>query len=396
MKTGNKRIWLNIRISEYKKAAGRSIGFQRDNAIMILIERDYFLRDSFRQFNTRTDLDLRKDLKIYFINECSQDAGGLIREWFTILTEEFFSSKLGLFVRTQTPQVAYTININSDKHCEQHLNYFYFIGQILAKALFENIAIKAYLCRPLFKLLTNTQLKIEDLKYIDIELWKSVDFLIKNKVECELGNFTLTQKDPIDGKVNVVELKEGGKKIAITEENKNEFINLLWKYYLFDSVQSQCDKFIKGFFSLLHEEIIQALDGDELELFLCGDQKISLEDWKKHTKYKKPYNQQHQVILWFWEVLAQLTNAELERFLQFCTGSNKVPAEGFSGLTSNNGKKCQFVIEPKRSRHNGTDFIIAHTCFNKIELPMYGSMKKMKEAIKAIINSPACYKFSLE
>lgn len=396
LKTEDKRIWLNGQFNIAKKAVGRIIGFQRNDALMLLIERRNFLRDSFEQFKTRTDLDLRKDVKIHFIDELCQDAGGLIREWFTILIKELFTPKFGLFARTKTVQVAYTINMHSGKHRANHLEYFFFCGQVLAKALFENIPIKAYLCRPLFRMLAGMKVRKENLKYLDEELWQTVKFIRRNKVEGDVGSFVVSQTDPVDKESTMIELKENGSKTLITEQNKREFVKLLCKFYLKDSIEPQFEKLAEGFFSLTPKETVQILDSDELELFLCGDVKLSLEDWRANTKYTGLYNSNHQVIKWFWEVLSQLSLYELERFLQFCTGSNRVPAEGFSGLTSNNGKRCRFVIDSKSHKGDGTDFPVAHTCFNKIELPMYGCSREMQKFIKKIIHTPMCYQFSFE
>ena len=75
---------------------------------------------------------------------------------------------------------------------------------------------------------------------------------------------------------------------------------------------------------------LSVYDEDELELFLCGEEKINMEDWRNNTKYKGDYNNQNQVIVWFWKVIGDLDENRKRRFLQFCTGANRVPAEGFA------------------------------------------------------------------
>lgn len=51
------------------------------------------LRDSFEQFRTTDDFDLHKEIKIHYIDEVAQDAGGIMREWITELTKDLFSEK---------------------------------------------------------------------------------------------------------------------------------------------------------------------------------------------------------------------------------------------------------------------------------------------------------------
>ncbi len=396
--TEDKRLWFYSRIESSKRFAGRTSDFLSASPITILVERCNFLRDSFEQFRTTTDLDLRKEIKIHFIDEICQDAGGLIREWFSVLIQELFAASFGLFVRTNTPEFSYTINIHSDKYHPDHLEYFFFCGQILAKALFEKIPIKAYLSKFLLKRLTSSDVSYEDLKYLDTELWKSVHFLKTTKLDSGtcIGNFALTVTDPISHKEELIELKENGNTVQIDEKNKEEFIDLFTKYHLRQSIEKQFNEMAFGFFSLIPGEVLQALDPDELELFLCGDQEISLSDWKENTRYKGVYHGNHQVIKWFWEILAKLTPEETEKFLQFCTGSTRAPAEGFKGLSSNNGKICHFCIEPKSYVGNGADFLVAHTCFNRLELPIYPTIEVMETVIRKIISTPICYQFSFE
>ena len=84
-----------------------------------------------------------------------------------------------------------------------------------------------------------------------------------------------------------------------------------------------------GFLSVIPKAIVSALDNDELEYFLCGECTINLEEWKNNTEYVGEYYSNHCIILWFWEILSIMTQENLSKFLYFCTGSNRVPPEGF-------------------------------------------------------------------
>lgn len=60
------------------------------DSITLVIERQNVLRDSFEQFRTTDDFDLHKELKIFYVGEVAQDAGGIMREWITELTKSLF------------------------------------------------------------------------------------------------------------------------------------------------------------------------------------------------------------------------------------------------------------------------------------------------------------------
>jgi hypothetical protein len=114
-----------------------------------------------------------------------------------------------------------------------------------------------------------------------------------------------------------------------------------------------------------------------------------------------------KVIKWFWKIIDELTDDERRKFLQFCTGTSRVPVEGFrylnikyhfyySALQSNNGKVCKFCIEPIEYIGKNSAFIKAHTCFNRIELPIYEDYITMKDNITNLIRNPNAFKFDFE
>ncbi len=396
--TEDKRIWFYLRVDKDRRAAGRGNDIFSAEPIIIVVERENFLRDSFEQFRTTTDLDLRREVKIHFLNEVSQDAGGLIREWFSIVTEDLFDPRFGLFKRAGTSDLSYVFNEYSDQFLPNHLDYLFFCGQIVAKALYEAIPIKAYLSKAIVKQLLGLPLVPDDLKYVDLEIWNSMEFLRENAITAEsaIGNFTVAKKDPTTEHETTVELKKGGENILITEENKAEFIELYFQHIVVSSTDAQFKAFQRGFNSLIKPSMISMMDVDELELFLCGEVVIDVKDWKANTIYKGEYNEGHPVIQNFWTMVEKMSGEERERLLRFCTGSRRAPAEGFRGLKAANGKVSKFCIEPRTAGEKGGAFLVAHTCFNKIELPMYTSLAMMEATVKKLLDAPSSFQFSFE
>ena len=71
------------------------------DSITLVIDRQHLFRDSFEQFRTTDDFDLHKEIKIFYVDEVAQDAGGIIREWVTELCKILFGESLGLFKITK-------------------------------------------------------------------------------------------------------------------------------------------------------------------------------------------------------------------------------------------------------------------------------------------------------
>ena len=116
--------------------------------------------------------DLRKEIKITFVNELSKDAGGLSRDFFTTLMKELLNQNLGLFTVASTPEFSYKINEDST-FIDNHRTLFFFFGKVLAKALFDNIPVNVCLNKSIFKtLLGHTS---ED-DYSNLDEFKNIDY----------------------------------------------------------------------------------------------------------------------------------------------------------------------------------------------------------------------------
>lgn len=68
--------------------------------LLLEIERDNLLHNSCEQLLWATPDQLHQSLRIKFANEPGVDAGGLVREWFTLMTKEVFDDTTGLFYRS--------------------------------------------------------------------------------------------------------------------------------------------------------------------------------------------------------------------------------------------------------------------------------------------------------
>lgn len=89
--------------------------------------------------------------------------------------------------------------------------------------------------------------------------------------------------------------------------------------------------------------LIKIFDFRELELLISGLPTVDIQDLREHVIYKN-YSKQSKVIQWLWEVLEEFNNTEKAEFIQFVTGSSKVPVEGFKGLRGTNGvQKVELV-----------------------------------------------------
>ncbi|KAK5980759.1 HECT domain-containing protein [Trichostrongylus colubriformis] len=99
------------------------------------------------------------------------------------------------------------------------------------------------------------------------------------------------------------------------------------------------------------------------------------------------YFDEHVVIEWFWDRVAQMTNADRLKLLQFVTGTSSVPFEGFAMLRGSNGPK-RFTIE-KWGEESALPR--AHTCFNRLDLPSYPTRHILKAKLHTAITEGISY-----
>uniref|UniRef100_A0AAV1VPQ6 HECT-type E3 ubiquitin transferase n=1 Tax=Peronospora matthiolae TaxID=2874970 RepID=A0AAV1VPQ6_9STRA len=348
--------------------------------LLLEIERDNLLHNSCEQLLWATPDQLHQSLRIKFANEPGVDAGGLVREWFTLMTKEVFDNATGLFFRSGNSD-GLRINPASAEASVDHLMYYQAIGRFIGRALFEGILIDAHLALPVCKHILGIPITFSDLEFVDNDLYKNLKWLRENTgVESLALDFTVNV-DQMSDKTQAVDLIPNGSNIPVTEENKMEYIHLRFKWIVATSTSLQLGSLMQGLFSIIPKELISVFDHQELELLICGIPDIDVRDWKANTIYVGQRDE--RVIAWFWSIVKEFSNEQKARLLQFTTGSARVPVQGFKALTMNDGRICPFAIQCVVV--DECLYPRAHTCFNRIDLPRYSTEKDLRTALSLVI-----------
>ncbi|CAI5999904.1 unnamed protein product [Closterium sp. NIES-64] len=144
-------------------------------------------------------------------------------------------------------------------------------------------------------------------------------------------DFTVTEE--VLGEHNIVELRPGGSHIAVTNENKLQYIHAVADYKLNRQMAAVVAAFLRGLSDLIQPEWLRLFSPKEFNQLLSGgEQDVDVEDLKAHTRYSGGYTESDRTIRMFWEVVKELSREEKSQLLKFVTSCSRPPLLGFKHL----------------------------------------------------------------
>ncbi|KAK7429230.1 E3 ubiquitin-protein ligase tom1 [Neonectria magnoliae] len=379
----NKRNYFNRSVHS---RSGNSQSRPSYAPLQLSVRREHVFHDSFKSlyFKSGDEMKFGK-LNIRFHGEEGVDAGGVTREWFQVLSRQMFDANYVLFTPVSSDRTTFHPNKLSGIN-DEHLMFFKFIGRIIGKALYEGRLLDCYFSRAVYKRILGKSVSVKDMESFDPDYYKSLCWMLDNDIT-DIITETFSVEDDEFGVTNVVDLVENGREIAVTEENKHDYVRLVVEHKLLSSVKEQMESFLRGFHEIIPSELIAIFNEQELELLISGLPDIDVDDWKSNTEYHN-YNPSSQQIQWFWRALRSFDKEERAKLLQFVTGTSKVPLNGFKELEGMNGVN-RFNIH--RDYGNKDRLPSSHTCFNQLDLPEYESYDALRSQIMKAITAGSEY-----
>jgi len=336
---------------------------ERHDTREIEVKRENLIHSAMSNFKECNKRDLLLNLEVTFQTESGVDGGGLSREFFTLAAKELFDPSNGLFKISENHQTIQPSPFSDV--VPNHLSYLEFAGIILAKAIASGIVLDLSLTKAFLKHILGKEIVISDLEDIDDDLYKNLEWTLKNPVEDLELNFT-HEVGFLGERLNL-ELKEGGSEIIVNEENKKEYVKKVCELRMTKHIQKQIQAFLKGFYLIIPKDFISHFTVAELRIVISGNPNIDLQEMKKHVEYRD-FSENYGVIRWFWEILEEYDQDKLGAFYYYLSGSVKVPIGGFK----------QHPIRIRRKEGEKEGLPVAHTCSYELDLPEYESKEKLR------------------
>ncbi|KAM7161327.1 E3 ubiquitin-protein ligase TRIP12 isoform 1-T8 [Macrochelys suwanniensis] len=366
----------------------------------------------------------RAMLEIQYENEVGTGLGPTL-EFYALVSQELQRADLGLWrgeeVTLSNPKgsqegTKYIHNLQGlfalpfgrtakPAHIAKVKMKFRFLGKLMAKAIMDFRLVDLPLGLPFYKwmLRQETSLTSHDLFNIDPVVARSVyhlEDIVRQKKRLEQDKSqtkeslqyaleTLNMNGcsvedlgldfTLPGFPNI-ELKKGGKDIPVTIHNLEEYLRLVIFWALNEGVSRQFDSFRDGFESVFPLSHLQYFYPEELDQLLCGS-KTDTWDAKTLMECCRPdhgYTHDSRAVKYLFEILSSLDSEQQRLFLQFVTGSPRLPVGGFRSLNP----PLTIVRKTFESTENPDDFLPSvMTCVNYLKLPDYSSIEIMREKL---------------
>ncbi|KAA3481219.1 E3 ubiquitin-protein ligase UPL6-like isoform X1 [Gossypium australe] len=332
------------------------------------IRRDHILEDAYNQMSQLSEEDLRG---LFGVEEAGIDGGGIFKDFMENITRAAFDVQYGLFKeeswnpnRLETADHLLYPNPGSGMIHEQHLQFFHFLGTLLAKAMFEGILVDIPFATFFLSKLKQKYNYLNDLPSLDPELYRHLIFLKHYKGDISELELYFVIVNNEYGEQTEEELLPGGKNIRVTNENVITFIHLVSNHRLNFQIRQQSSHFLRGFQQLMQKDWIDMFNEHELQFLveICSLDSLDVDDLRCHTNYAGGYHGEHFVIDMFWEVLKSFSLENQKKFLKAAGGASE---EALDRLPT------------------------SATCMNLLKLPPYGSKEQLEAKLMYAINADA-------
>ncbi|ORD95186.1 hypothetical protein ECANGB1_2767 [Enterospora canceri] len=337
--------------------------------LKVTINRKNLYKDTLRILKTTPNWDLKKQLKINFKDEEGVDSGGIIKEFFQLLSEELAADD-SLFVEKNS---TLWLKPGAD------LTKMKLLGKIIGIALYNNVILNLPLTPLIFKKFFSTPIGFDDLSLIEPEIHNTLCNMEKmTSEEFESLGMNFVVDCEMEGETVRKHLVKNAENTRLSKTNFLLFRDLYSKYYIDEMVSNEFTEVLDGFYSVIIGHSIDGFNYVELEKIVVGCGRIDYDQIKKHCIYQG-YTEDALVVRHFWTIIGSFSKEMKRKLLKFITGNDRLPigrAEALKFTIMKNG--CDTDRLPS-----------AQTCFNTILLPEYATYDKLHDKLVRAVEMTA-------
>jgi hypothetical protein len=259
------------------------------------------------------------------------------------------------------------------------------LGKLLGVACRHSIQVNLSLPKLIWKPLVGEALDLSDLDAVDRAVVQSLDSILSSKVPEEsigdlltqalLNDLPPTSTYPPDLKILLSELN------SISAEKIAKMCTVIKNRRLVSHLLS-LQHFYRGLSVTLPTELFSIFTSNELENLFCGATDIDINVLKKATVYDG-VNPTDRHIQMFWNVIEKMSQDELSKLINFCSGRSRLP-DAAADFTM----KFKLIAPPPSSQQKPDEYLpIAQTCFFSLSIPEYTTEEIATSKLKYAISN---------
>lgn len=353
-------------------------------------------------------------LEIEYYDEVGSGLGSTL-EFYSIVSHEFQERKLRMWLESDSEQHSNGY-VRSDNglfprplsNTEIHSKYgrkisylFFCLGKFLARSLFDSRIVDLDLNPYLFDIIRYTEepkrsawkrsVTLDNLAEVDRRLSLS----LRKLSELAKSARILDQPDLIEAMElyyllpgnSDYELVPNGAQVKVTTDNVNNYIQLVIEAVLLHGVANQVTSLAEGFSTVFPVNSIKVFSSQELRQIFGAKE----EDWSEATiseaiRANHGYTKASSTIMSLVKILSSLDQRSRRQFLQFLTGSPRLPLGGFKNL------RPEFTVvkkEPEGQLKSDDYLPSVMTCALYLKLPDYSLIEIMESRLLRAIDDGA-------
>ena len=270
---------------------------------------------------------------------------------------------------------------------------FVFMGKAIARSLTDSRLMDLNINPLFFRILRGEPVDMTDIQHIDPQLGISLEKLQTARDLHQSEERIVVEGVTLDDLCLPFSLPGYEDYPLTAEENMPDFVDEhnLQRYIdgviaatLSDGIEAQIAAFKEGFESVMPVKMLEMFYDDELDLLLRGTHGCwTVEELSECVNFSHGYSALCDQARWFLEILSELDDEQRRSFLQFVTGSPRLPPGGIAALSP------KLTVVQRLNNKEGSsenDLPSVATCVNFLKLPKYGSKEVMKERLVIAFN----------
>lgn len=377
--------------------------FLKYQTLQFIVDRTEILNQSFDMLLEQNPSTLREaKFRIAFIGEGGVDLGGVTRDWFDSMAKALVEGAedvngTSLFVASADntclprPLVPDEGDLTYDQHVQ--LTKFTAIGRFLALAISKKYSLPVPLNAIVCKYLLDKSITAQDVEKLDPDFYRiRVSQVMKvgglEELNSALGEPLTFISAATEVQPEARELMPGGAQIAVTDDNKQKYVELLCEHYLCGGIRRELMSMLKGFWDIFSLESLEStcLAPRELAMLISGTSHIDPAEWSAHICVLGHSGPDIEFEATFLDVVKEMDDEDQAKLLHFATGSSRLPVGGLQAL------RPPFTV---RVFDRDTQVLpSSHTCINTIEMPKYETKDDMKHKLLLAINEAEGFAFA--